>query len=149
LGGDLELVLLNGFVPNPSDTILIFSAGFSIFNSFANVANGQRLTTTDGLGSFIVNYGAGSAFDPRQIVLSSFVPAARAAPDLDADGDVDGDDLTLLASCKTRDRVPHSGTPTCQAADFDADGDADGDDFGVYQRCFSGANVPADPACAG
>jgi hypothetical protein len=76
------------------------------------------------------------------LVLDSPSPA-----DLDVDGDVDGDDLALLASCKTRDKVPHSGTPVCQAADFDDDNDVDPNDFGIYQRCFSGADVPADPAC--
>ena len=74
LGGALALNL-NGTVPDPSTNYTIFDA-LSIAGAFANVANGQRLTTGDGLGSFVVNYGAGSAFDPTQIVLSNFLAAA-------------------------------------------------------------------------
>src|SRR5262249_33046248 len=69
------------------------------------------------------------------------------APDLDADGDVDSDDLALFSSCKTRAGVPASGTPLCQRADFDHDGDVDQNDFAIYQRCYSGTNVPAKPTC--
>jgi hypothetical protein len=70
------------------------------------------------------------------------------APDLDRDCDVDGDDLAQFTSCKTREKVPHAGTPLCQSADFDSDGDVDLQDFAFYQRCFSRTGVPANPACA-
>src|SRR5205085_2830334 len=42
---------------------------------FQNVANGQRLFTSDGAGSFQVNYGTGSAFASNRLVLSNFVTA--------------------------------------------------------------------------
>jgi hypothetical protein len=37
-----------------------------------NAANGERLVTSDGGGSFRVHYGAGSLFDPTNLVLSDF-----------------------------------------------------------------------------
>lgn len=34
-----------------------------VLGSFLNVANGQRLETSDGSGSFVVNYGTGAYAD--------------------------------------------------------------------------------------
>jgi len=95
LGGDLELSLLDQgsgtFMPTPSDMFMILtSAGLT--NSFSNVANGNRLTTIDGLGSFQVNYGAGSLFNADHVVLSDFFSSV----DLDNDGDVDGADFLAI-----------------------------------------------------
>ncbi len=73
LGGQLELDMLNGFVPNAGDTFTVLNAAGGLFGVFSNVTTGQRLMTDDGLGSFIVNYGAGSAFNQNQIVLSAFL----------------------------------------------------------------------------
>jgi T5SS/PEP-CTERM-associated repeat protein len=90
LGGDLELALVNGFVPSSANTFTILHADLDLFSAFANVANGQRLTTSDGLGSFLVNYGPGSAFDPDQIVLSAFLPG-----DYNGDGTVNAADYVV------------------------------------------------------
>ena len=92
LGGNLQLALLNNFLPSPASTLTIFDAR-SISGAFANIANGQRLPTTDGLGSFLVNYGPGSSFDPTRIVLSNFAPNING--DFDQDGDVDGNDFLV------------------------------------------------------
>lgn len=55
--GRLHVTLAPGFVPNPFDVFTIAQcAGDS--GSFVNVANGGRLATTDGLGSFVVTYGS-------------------------------------------------------------------------------------------
>jgi hypothetical protein len=48
----------------------------SLAGQFDNAVNGQRLTTVDGLGTFIVNYGAGSAFNPNQVVLNNYLNTA-------------------------------------------------------------------------
>jgi hypothetical protein len=56
---------------------------------FDNIASGQRLTTSDGLGSFLVSYGPGSP----QVVLSAFQTSL--AGDFDHDGDVDGRDFLI------------------------------------------------------
>jgi T5SS/PEP-CTERM-associated repeat protein len=92
LGGHLSLSVVNGFVPAAADTLAVLDAS-SVAGAFANVANGQRLTTADGLGSFLVSYGSGSPFNPNQIVLSGFVPKING--DFDFDGDVDGNDFLI------------------------------------------------------
>ncbi len=67
-------------------------------------------------------------------------------PDLDFDGDVDGNDVTLLKACTTRSNVPQSN-PNCAAADFDGDLDVDPNDFARLQRCYSGSCVMASRSC--
>ncbi|MBA4106856.1 MAG: hypothetical protein C0485_13980 [Pirellula sp.] len=91
LGGVLDLKLVGGFVPTPSQTFTIMSAN-SISGSFSNVTSGSRLSTPGG-GSFRVNYGPGSAFAPSLIVLSAF--QSSTSGDFDVDGDVDGNDFLL------------------------------------------------------
>ena len=60
LGGGLQLSLINGFMPTALQTFtVLFSSG--ITGAFSNVGNGQRIGVADGSGSFLVNYGAGSA----------------------------------------------------------------------------------------
>ena len=88
----MNLSLINGAAPLASQTFVILDAN-SLFGAFDNVANGERLSTTDGLGSFVVKYGTGSAFDPSQIVLSNFL--AWIPGDFDFDFDVDGGDFLI------------------------------------------------------
>jgi hypothetical protein len=94
LGGDLQLALLGSFLPNPASMFTIFDAR-GVSGAFANVANGQRLATGDGLGSFLVNYGAGSPFNPNQIILSAFLPTAGLPGDYNQNGIVDAADYTV------------------------------------------------------
>jgi hypothetical protein len=70
---DLVLQLINAFLPAASDTFAIMDTQAAITGLFANVSNGQRLEVAGGIGSFQVNYGVGSAFDPDKVVLSNFV----------------------------------------------------------------------------
>lgn len=144
--GNLVLKNLNvGGTPSPSETYAILTAA-TLTGSFANVANGQRLTTSDGSGSFVVNYGASSAFTPNQVVLSAFQPGLTA--DFDEDDDVDGDDFTRW---KTGYGMAIGATHT--QGDSDADGDVDGRDFLTWQRQFgsgptasSSSSVVPEPA---
>jgi autotransporter-associated beta strand protein len=93
INGNLVLRNLNaGGTPGPLETYSILTAA-TLTGSFVNVANGQRLSTSDGSGSFIVNYGASSAFTPNQVVLSAF--ESSLAGDFDSDGDVDGNDFVV------------------------------------------------------
>jgi len=73
LSGMLQITFGAGFENSVTaiDTFTLLSAS-SLSGSFANVANGGRLVTSDGLGSFQVNYGAGSIFTANQVVLSGF-----------------------------------------------------------------------------
>jgi len=73
LGGNLQLSFINGFESsvNSSMTFDLISST-SLSSSFLNVANGSRLTTADGLGSFVVNYGPTSAFGVNDVVLTNF-----------------------------------------------------------------------------
>jgi hypothetical protein len=70
LGGDLEITLTDGFIPNPGDvfTVLDVEGGGALSGDFANVASGQYLLTTGGTGEFMVNYSPGTG----EIVLSDF-----------------------------------------------------------------------------
>ncbi|MBI1826444.1 MAG: hypothetical protein HY287_09460 [Planctomycetes bacterium] len=155
LGGQLQLLRLNEheFLPNPGEAYGILEAG-AISGAFSNAASGQRLATTNGLGSFIVSYGPGSTFPENLVVLSEF-QCTTAPGDFDCDGDVDADDLEFFERCAAGPDVPHlAGCPVPddgsghRVADFDKDGDIDQKDFSVFVRCFSGPDVPANPACA-
>jgi fibronectin-binding autotransporter adhesin len=76
LGGDLEILMTNGFESSitPGEQFIVLkidpNTGGAVTGSFLNVQNGGRLTTTDGFGSFQVNYG--SAPFTNEIVLSNF-----------------------------------------------------------------------------
>jgi hypothetical protein len=94
LHGELQLALLDGFVPGASSTFTILTAASGILGAFSNIANGARLDTIDDLGSFQVNYGAGSAFNPNHIVLSNFLPNTLPG-DFNDDGVVDGADFVM------------------------------------------------------
>ena len=87
---------LNGFVPSASNTFTLLNAAGGIFGVFSNVTTGQRLTTVDGIGSFVVNYGPGSGFNQSQIVLSAFESLSPMLPgDYNQDGVVDSADYVV------------------------------------------------------
>jgi fibronectin-binding autotransporter adhesin len=72
LDGTLTVTLINGFVPASQQFAVLASNG-PIGGVFLNVANGARINTADGLGSFQLNYGPSSPFNPANVVLSNFV----------------------------------------------------------------------------
>jgi hypothetical protein len=75
LAGTLSVSILGGFQSTlaSTDTFTVVTAT-NLTGAFTNVANGQRLFTSDGLGSFQINYGPGSAFALNSVVLTNFVP---------------------------------------------------------------------------
>ena len=79
LDGDLSISLLSGFLPSDTDTFTIAESS-GLTGVFANVANGATLSTVGGEGTFVVNYGVGSAFDSNSVVLSNFQPSAIPEP---------------------------------------------------------------------
>jgi hypothetical protein len=90
LGGGLQTTL-GGYIPSSADTLTILSAAGGLTGSFTNIATGERLNTSDGIGSFLVHYGSGSAFDPNRIVLTEFEPTG----DYNGDGNFDTADYVL------------------------------------------------------
>lgn len=79
LAGNLSVGFIQGFQSSvqPAQAFTVLTAGTStsaLSGAFANVASGQRLFTSDGAGSFLVNYGAASAFPTlaNSVVLSDF-----------------------------------------------------------------------------
>jgi len=69
LAGTLQLSLLGNVIPKMSvnDSYTLVNAGGTLSDTFSNAANGARIGTTDGSGSFQVNYTSNS------VVLSKFV----------------------------------------------------------------------------
>jgi T5SS/PEP-CTERM-associated repeat protein len=94
LAGQLQLALINSFVPESQNIFTVLNATGNINGAFNNIANGQRLTTSDEAGSFLVHYGAGSQFNPRQIVLTNF-QSSTLAGDFNRDGSVDAADYIV------------------------------------------------------
>ncbi len=117
--GDLQLSLIDDFIPQATDMFTILTAN-NLAGLFDNVNSGERLTTDDGIGSFVVDFDYGN----DQIVLSDFELTFSA--DFDTDGDVDSDDLVQWESDYGAD-----------GSDADEDGDSDGKDFLIWQRQFS------------
>ena len=77
MAGTLKLGLTNDAVSQlrSTDTLTILSSTGTLTGTFSNAANGARLTTSDGYGSFVVNYTA------HAVTLGNFV-----ATDSDGDG---------------------------------------------------------------
>ena len=74
LGGELKLTQFNGYTPSPSGAFVIVDSIFSngITGSFSNVADGERLFTTDGSGSWLVQYGTSHAHS--DVVITDYRP---------------------------------------------------------------------------
>ncbi len=130
-GGNLELALFDDYLPDPTDVFRVLSAN-TLSGAFDNVTNGARLATTDGLGSFIVNYGNASAFAEHQVVLSDFLASTNPA-DLNLDGFVDGLDLGILLGNWDANVSPSEG-------ELNGAAPVDGLDLGI----LLGAWRPAD-----
>ena len=97
--------------------------------------NGERLFTSNGLGSFRVNYGPASPFAQDLVVLSAFQP--RLDGDFDLDGDVDGRDFLIWQ---------RGGSPTpLSASDFAVWKS----NFGVAPSASAGAAAPEPCSTAG
>ncbi len=128
LNGLLQLTLINAFMPTSGQQFTIFNTVGGITGAFSNVANGQRLITSDGGGSFIVNYGVGSAFDPMSIVLSSFI-AVGLPGDYNHNNVVDAADYVLW-----RNTLGQTGSGL--AADGNGNGQIDAADFDIWRAHF-------------
>ena len=80
-----------------------------------------------------------------------YIAQLRPRADVDGDGDVDGVDFGVFASCfNGAGKFPRTpGCTTLNAVRFDADHDrdVDGADFGVFATCFNQAGNPPRTPC--
>jgi len=74
-GTALQLSFIGGFMATAEQQFELIQAGGGLFGQFANVADGARLMTSDGSGSFLVHYGNG-----QTLVLSDFQTSAVPEP---------------------------------------------------------------------
>jgi hypothetical protein len=72
-GGQLGIQFVNNFQSSitAADTFDIITGTGGITGSFSNAVSGNTVETTDGFGSFNVNYGSG-ATSPNDVILSNF-----------------------------------------------------------------------------
>ncbi|CAN0354792.1 unnamed protein product, partial [Ectocarpus sp. 4 AP-2014] len=138
LGGDLVVSLLDSggevFTPYASDVFSVVSAG-SLVGAFSNVADGGRIETLGGEGSFAVSYSETSDL----VVLSDFLTSGLIG-DFNSDGVVDAADYTVW-----RDTEGETGMTPYSGADADGDGQVTETDHAAWKANF-GATAPAEPA---
>ena len=127
LGGNLELSLLNGFVPTAANGYAVLTPTGSLSGTFTNVASGQRLKTSDGGGSFVVSYGAGSPFNPTFVVLSAY--QSLLPGDYNFDNIVDAADYTTWRNTLGQTGVALPG-------DGNNDGTVDSGDYNLWRARF-------------
>jgi len=72
LNGTLDVSFTNGFqnTIRNSDTFNILTSNNTVTGAFSNVASGNRVTTSDGIGSFLVTYAG-----QKTVILSDFLPS--------------------------------------------------------------------------
>jgi len=108
--GLLSVALLHSFTPASNDTFTIL-ASTGLAGSFANVANGTRLNTSGGEGSFLVSYNP----ETNNVTLSDFLASLGLLGDYNGDNTIDAADYTawrdaLTASGSTLTNDPTPGT---------------------------------------
>ena len=116
VNGQLAVLMNSGYTPSSNDTFTVMVAN-NLLGFFENVFNGQRMDTADGNGSFVVNYGVGSAFDENRVVLSDY-QSNIVIGDVNGDGSVDLLDVSPFIDAIT------SGV-FVPAADINQDGNVD------------------------
>ena len=80
VAGNLSVAFSAGAaLPAYTDALTVVSTSAPVTGSFANAANGARVNTADGKGSFRVSYGAGAA-SPDAVTLDQFVVMGGTAP---------------------------------------------------------------------
>jgi fibronectin-binding autotransporter adhesin len=140
LGGQLQLMLTGDFVPSAESVFTVFSSVGGIAGALSNISTEARLETVDGIGSFLVHYGAGSTFNQDQIILSSF----KLTGDYNGNGIVDAADYTIW-----RDSLGQTGAGL--AADGNGNKLIDAGDYTVWKTNFgnhagSGSGADANAA---
>jgi hypothetical protein len=114
-------------------------------DAFDTFAEGYRFTTMPlPGGTRLVETRAFSTSGNGSVVGARSVQVLGPAADFDGDGDVDGADFGVFASCMNGPGAALSAPP-CSYARLDGDTDVDGEDFGIFAACFNGSGNP--PKC--
>ncbi|MEP0841265.1 MAG: immunoglobulin domain-containing protein [Phycisphaerae bacterium] len=110
------------------------TATLTVSNAGGSDAGSYRCVVTGGCGPAISNAAALTVGAPG---------------DLDGDGDVDLDDFGLLQACMDATTI-RPADPRCADANLDKDpfGAVTQADLAIFRKCLTGAEKPADPACA-
>jgi len=77
LTGQVEIALLNGFVPSPANVFTSVYASVDLVGSFDNLVDG-RLTTLGGDGSFLVSFATGGS---GYLMFEDFIASLAAVPE--------------------------------------------------------------------
>lgn len=140
LGGDLSVTLQDTggspFTPMSSDTFTIATAA-ALTGAFDTTVSGDRVTTLDGRGSFVVTYN--EALDA--IMLNDFLPTGFLPGDFNGDGVVESADYTIL-----RDSWGQNGLTPFSGADANGDGTVDSHDYHVWRDNFGRASATSAAA---
>jgi hypothetical protein len=126
LGGNLQVGLINDYIPSSASTFIVLNSVGSVSGSFINVSNGERLLTTDGIGTFVVRYGASSTINTKQVVLTDFAIAG----DFNGDSTVDAADFVYWQHSRNATVNRFSG------ADGNGNGLVDDADYVVWRSHF-------------
>ncbi|TWT32181.1 hypothetical protein KOR34_39420 [Posidoniimonas corsicana] len=135
LAGTLEVSLINGFTPDPTDVFTLLAAG-AISGEFDNAANGARVGLSGAAGSFVVEYDASTV---RLVDYLSGAITSGLSGDYNNDGVVDAADYT-----RWRDNL---GQPA-GALPNDSDGGPIGPAQYATWRANYGAAVPTPVAAS-
>ncbi|MCG8511571.1 MAG: dockerin type I domain-containing protein, partial [Rhodospirillales bacterium] len=138
LSGELIVDLTDGFTPDNADTFTILTAAAEaspLFGRFTNMDEEDRVVTLGNEGSFLVTFDIVNG----EVVLSDFL-AALLAGDFNGDGNVDGQDFSLLKA-----NFGQIGGATLADGDANGDGNVDGQDFSILKANF-GASSQAEAA---
>jgi len=101
LGGNLAVSLVNGFLASNSNNFTVLSSTAPLAGSFANVASGSRLSTTNNSGTFLVTYSGSS------VVLSDYLSnSGRPAAVPAGEGLAAGDAVTSPAVAEADSPLP-------------------------------------------
>jgi beta propeller repeat protein len=133
ISGNVDIILYN--LLNNKETIITTNEA----TQGSPIIHKNKLVWKDSRSDFGDIYMATLPFINTQPI----IPA-----DLDGDGFINGQDLSILRECalSSGSMVPHNGTEECQRADLDNNGFIDQMDFAKLQKCLNG-NQPPLPNC--
>ena len=134
IDGQFDVSLIDGFFPRATDTFLVTDAN-QLLGNFSNIACGDRIDLSSGIGSFQVNYGSTSQYGDNQVVLSDF----------EAPGDFDGNGIFECADVDGLVAVIAAGS---NIVDFDMNGDGlvNATDLNDWLAIAGAVNLPSGNA---